>query len=158
MTFHLHLKQRGSPTLDGHLHAKYGQYEHPQAWIPHNYPKNIFTRLWPFVTPNNVSWPPQKTIKIINSIWPLNMLKMRSLAVIVLEILCLQGFDLLTSGEPKWPLTPTKNDRDHLLNISNPHAYYEIPHSCPSWDKVFTRFLTFWPLVNPNDLWPPQKW
>ena len=26
MTFHLHLKQRGSPTLDGHLHAKYEQY------------------------------------------------------------------------------------------------------------------------------------
>ena len=49
----------------------------------------------------------------------------------------------------KWTLTLIKNDRDHLLNVGNVHAEYEIPHSDPYWDIVFT---TFWPF----DLCWPQ--
>ena len=54
------------------------------------------------------------------------------------EILCLQGFQILTSGDLKWPLTSTKNNRNHLLNIGHLHAKYEVTHWHPSWDMVFT--------------------
>ena len=149
----------------------------------------------------NDLWHLPKTIAwIIYSIWATYLVSMRFLWVNLLEISCLQGFDLLTagdltwslistknnrahiltmgnpyskyeitqkyrawdmvftgniqcfyyltSGDPKWPLISTKNDRDLLLNMGNLHAKYEIPRSYPSWDIVFTRFWPFdlsWP-------------
>ena len=96
----------------------------------------VFT-IWPPVTSNDL-WPPQKIIGIIYAIWPTYILNMRSLTFTLLEISCLQGFDLLTSRDPKWPLTSTKNNRDHLLNMVNSHPNYEISHTYPSWDIVFT--------------------
>ena len=60
-----------------------------------------------------------------------------------------QDFHYLTSGDPKWTLTSTKNNRDHLLDMGSPHAKYEIPQTYSSGDIVFTRF---WPFY----LWWPQ--
>lgn len=38
-----------------------------------------------------------------------------------------------------WPLkTFTKNNRDHLLKMTNLHAKYENSQGYPSWDTVFT--------------------
>ena len=118
--------------------------------VPHIYPPwNImFTRFWLFMTSSDL-WPAWKIIRIICSIRTIHMSSMRSLTAILLEIQCLQHFDRLTTGDPKWPLTSTKNYMDHLLNMGNQYAKYEIPHSYHSWDKVFT---TFWPF----DHWWPQ--
>ena len=66
----------------------------------------------------------------------------------------------LTPSDPKWPLTSTINNRDHLLYLGNAHGKYDIPHIYPSWDIMFTRNsqdFTIWPLVTPNDLWPALK-
>ena len=49
-----------------------------------------------------------------------------------------QGFYHLTSSDLKWPLTPTKIYRDHLLYKANPHTKYDISNIYPSWDIVFT--------------------
>ena len=110
--------------------------------------------IWPLVTPNEL-WPPPKTIEIIYLIWVVHMLSMRSLRLTLLEISCLQGFDLFTSGDPKWPLTSTKNNRDYLLNMANPHAKYDIPHIHFSWDIVFTSiFQGFHHLTSGDPKWP----
>ena len=72
-----------------------------------------------------------------------------------LEISCKQGFQSLTPGDPKWPLTSTKNNRDHLLNMANPHTKYEISHTYPSWDIVFTSNLqNFYHLTSGDLKWP----
>ena len=39
---------------------------------------------------------------------------------------------------PKWPLTSTKNNRDHAFNMADSHTKYEISHTYPTWDIVFT--------------------
>ena len=92
------------------------------------------------MTPNDIC-PPQKTIGIIYSIWPSITPNMTLVTLTLLEISCLQGFDLLTSHDPKWPLTSTKNDRDHLLYKANQHTKYDISNIYPSWDIVFTSNL-----------------
>ena len=115
----------------------------------------VFT-IWPLVTSNDL-WPPRKIIGIIYPIRPTHTPNMTSLAFTLLEISCLQGFRDLTSGDLKWPLTSTKNDRVLLLNMTNPYAKYENCRSLLTWDIVFTRFFGFWPLVTSNDLWPAPK-
>ena len=87
---------------------------------------------------SNDLWPPQKTIGIIYLIWHTHTLTVRSLTVTTLEIQRLQGFDLLIPGDPIWPLNSTKNNRDHLLIMTNSHTKYEIYQSYPSWDRAFT--------------------
>lgn len=72
---------------------------------------------------------------------------MRLLRVNLLEILCLQSFDILTSGEHRWPLTWT--------NGGNP----------PVWDRSVIPFLresicnlfTIWHMVTQHDLSPPTN-
>ena len=106
------------------------------------------------MTPNDL-WSPRKTIGIIYAVWRTYIPNMRSLTFTLLEISCLQGFDLLTSRDPKWPLTSTKNNRDHLLNMANPHTKYEISHTYPSWDIVFTsNFQGFYHLTSGDLKWP----
>ena len=126
---------------------------HTQYDIPNIYPSwdIVFTRwFWPFdlSRPQMTFDLQEKTIGIIYAIWPTHILHMKSLKFTLLEISCFQCFDLLTSCDLKWPLTSTKNDRDHLRNRANPHKKYEIPHIYPSWDIMFTRF---WPFYL---LWP----
>ena len=50
----------------------------------------------------------------------------------------LQCFHNLTTVDPKWPLTSTKNNRVLVLNVVHLHTKYEICPSFPSWDIVFT--------------------
>ena len=69
----------------------------------------------------------------------------------------LQCFHNLTPVDLKWPLTSTKNNRLLVLNVALLHTKYEICPSFPCWDIVFTRFSHVWPLLTPNDLWPPPK-
>ena len=104
---------------------------------------------------SNDLWPPHKTIGIINTIWPTHILNVRSVTFTLLEISCLQGFDLLTSRDPKWPLTSTKNNRGHLLTMANPHTKYEISHTYASLDIVFTSNLQgFYHLTFSDLKWP----
>ena len=131
-------------------------------------------------------WPPPKNIGFLYSMWYTYIPNMRSVRASLLEISCLQGFlqgfHNLTPVDPKWPLTSTKNNRLLLLNVVHLHTKYEICPSFPCWYilftswpqmftrclqgvyKVFTRFLqgfykvfTIWPMLTPNDLWPPPK-
>ena len=57
-----------------------------------------------------------------------------------LEISCLQGFQILTSGDLKWPLTSTKNNRLLSLYEGYPQTKFELHWSFLSWDIVCTRF------------------
>ena len=65
------------------------------------------------------------------------------------EISCFQGFHTLTSGDPKWPLTYMKNNRDNLHTKGYQHTKFEVQATFNSWDIVFTRFSYF-------NLWWPQ--
>ena len=137
-------KTIGSSTQYGQPTQQIWEFSH----LPFlRYPVYTVLTFWPLLTLNDL-WPPQKTIGIIYAIWLTHIPNMRSLTLSLLEIPCLQDFDLLTSHDPKWPLISTKNDRDHLRNMANLHTKYEIPHIYPSWDIVFTRLLPFdlrWP-------------
>ena len=63
--------------------------------------------------------------------------------------MCLQGFQTLTSGDLKWPLTAMENNRDHLRTKGYQHVKFEVQATFTCWDTVFTRFPVF-------DLWWPQ--
>ena len=133
MTFDLYQKQEGSCSHHNtYIYCIWNLSKLPTL----RYCVNKIFRLWPLVTPDDL-WPPPKTIGIIYSIWAIYLPSMRSLGVTLLEISCLQGFDRLTCCDPKWPLTSTKNNRDHLLNMGNLPAKYEIPCSYHSWDIMF---------------------
>ena len=89
------------------------------------------------MTPNDL-WPPPKTIGIIYSIWAIYRPSMRSLGVSLLEISCTQDFQGLTPGDPRWPLTPTKNNRVLPLNMGHLCTKFENCQTFPSGDIVFT--------------------
>ena len=80
---------------------------------------------------------------------PHTTISMKSIRASYLEILCLQGFQCLTLGDPRWPLSSTKNDRINLLTITHPHTTYQICVSFLPWDIVLTKFSVF-------DPWWPQ--
>ena len=106
---------------------------------------------------SNDLWPPWKWIGIIYSPRATNIpsLKFRQLSLI--EIPCLQGFQTLTTGDLKWPLTSMKNNRDHLTTKGYQHTKFEVQATFTCWDTVFTSFSDFdlwWPS---NDLWPPWR-
>ena len=135
MTLNLH-------EIWGHVCTKvkatyYAKFKLIQASHSQIYVLGWFWPFWPLLTPNDL-WPPPKTIGIIYFIWVVHMLSMRCLRVTLLEKQCFQGFDLLTSGDPKWPLILTKNNRGHLLNKGYLHVKYEIHWHYRSWDRVFT--------------------
>ena len=104
--------------------------------------------LWPLVTSNDF-WPPWKTIGIIYVPRATNKPSLKFRQLSLLEIQCLQGFQSLTSGDFKWPLTSMENNRDHLHTKGYQHTKFEVQATFTSWDIVFTRFLDF-------DLWWPQ--
>ena len=146
---------RGHLQAMAHLFKKYKTHTMYPCWVI------VFTSFftfWPLVTPNDL-WPPPKTIGIIYSIWPTHTLHMLSLTFTLLEISCLQGFDLLISHDPKWPLTSTKM----LGIIFSIWAIYlpsmrilqvtllEIP--CK---QAIYKVFTIWPPVTSNDLWAPR--
>ena len=57
----------------------------------------------------------------------------------------------------KWLQISTKIGRGHLQAMAHLFKKYKTPTMYPCWVIVFTSFFTFWPLVTPNDLWPPPK-
>ena len=57
----------------------------------------------------------------------------------------------------KWLWISTKIGRGHLQAMAHLFKKYKTPTMYPCWVIVFTSFFTFWPLVTPNDLWPPPK-
>ena len=139
-----------------HLHTKYEICPSFPSW------DIVFTRLlqcftiWPLLTPNDL-WPPPKTIGFLYSMWHSYIPNMRSVQASHVEISCLQGFHNLTPVDPKWPLTSTKNNRLLVLNVVHLHTTYEICPSFPCLRYRVYKVFTIWPLLTPNDLWPPPK-
>ena len=101
-----------------------------------------------------------KTIGFLYSMWYSNRPNMRSVQVSMLEISCLQGFHNLPLLTPNdlWPppktigflysmwytyITNMRSVRASLLEISCLQCFYNV--------------FTIWPLLTPNDLWPPPK-
>ena len=144
MTLDLH-QNKALVLIVVHLHTKYEICQIFPSW------DIVFTRFTQFdpCWPPNDMWPPPKTIGCLYSMWYTCILHMRSVQY--------KGFHNLTPVDPKWPLTSTKNNRVLVLNVVHLHTKYEICPSFPSWDIVFTRFFTIWPLLTTNDLWPPPK-
>ena len=97
---------------------------------------------------SNDLWPPLKTIGFLLSTWQIYILNMKSVGHSYLKISRLQGFWSLTSGDLKWPLTSTKNNRVLPLNMTNLCTKYEKHRSFLSWDIAIKRFSDF-------DLWWP---
>ena len=101
-----------------------------------------FFRLSPLEIPNDL-WPSPKPLGIIYSIWSI---KYDFHPCFPLEILFLQGFQILTSGHFKWPLTPTKTKgviySIWLMNML----------SMRSLIVTFVVVTRFWPF----DHWWPQ--
>ena len=64
-------------------------------------------------------------------------------------------FRRLTPGDPRWPLTPTRNDRALPLTITHVHTKYELHPTFLTWDIVLRRFSEFDPWWMTFDL--PQK-
>ena len=93
--------------------------------------------LWPLMTSNDL-WPPWKTIGIIYPPRATNIPSLKFRQLSLLEIQCLQGFQSLTSGDLKWPLTSMENNSDHLPTKGYQHTKFEVQATFISWDIVFT--------------------
>ena len=131
----------------GYLHAKF----EVEATFPSS--DIMFTKFWYI----DLWWPQmtfelhEKTIGIIYSLRGTYTLSLKFKQLLLLEILCLQGFETLISVYLKWPLTSMKNNRDHLLTKGYLYTTFEVRATFNSWDIVFTTFWYF-------DLcWPPWK-
>ena len=144
MTFDLHGKHYG-PTFQG-----LSTY---QVWSSGNFHLlryrvyKVFSLLT-LVTSNDL-WPPWKTIGIIYPPRAINIPSLKFQQLSLIEITCLQGFQTLTSGDLKWPLTSMENNRDHLRTKGYQHTKFEVQATFTYWDNVFTRFSVFY-------LWWPQ--
>ena len=80
---------------------------------------------------------------------------MKSVGHPYLKISWLQGFRVLTSGDLRWPLTSTKNNRVLPLNMANLYTKYEKCQSLLSRDIVFTNRLRGFRSLTSGDLrWP----
>lgn len=66
------------------------------------------------------------------------------------------SFSFLTSVDPKWPLTTTKNKSKLLFNTGNPHICSSIKAGSFLVYSVFN-IWTFWLLVTPNGVDLHQK-
>ena len=103
------------------------------------------------MTPDDL-WPPPKNIGHSFSLWWIHIPSIKSIQASYLEISCKQGFQFLALGDPRWPLTSTKNYRIHLLTITHPCTKYEINPSFLPWDIVLT---TSFQCLTPSDpRWP----
>lgn len=110
-----------------------------------------FSQSDPWQTPYEL-WHPL-TIEFIYLTWAIHVLTVQSLTLTLPEISGLQGSNLLTSHEPKRPLTSTTSDMDNLLYETSPLlTYLDIPFL----QAVF-KFKLFNLSLNPNELWPTSK-
>ena len=84
----------------------------------------------------------------IYSMWSTHRSSMRFIHVSTLKILCLHGFQGLTSADLEWPLTPTKAI-GIICSIWNPLVKYEIhPHFCSCVCTKSSEFDLRWPLTS----------
>ena len=134
MTFDLHRKQQESSTHQG--------LSTNQVWSSGNFQLlryrvyKVFSLL-PLVTSIDL-WTQWKIIGIIFPPRAINIPSLKFQQLSLIEITCLQGFQTLTSGDLKWPLTSMKNNRDHLLIKGYQHTKFEVQATFTSWDIVFT--------------------
>ena len=91
----------------------------------------------PPMTSNDL-WPLPKTIGFFLSAWQSYISNMKIVSHSYLEILRLQGFQSLTSGDLKWPLTSTKNNRVLPLKMTKLYPTYENCRSFLSSDIAIT--------------------
>ena len=63
-------------------------------------------------------------------------------------------FHYLTSVDHRWPLTRTKNNRDHLLTMGDPPSKYENDLPLRHWLMSGYKFFSIWPV----DLRWPLTW
>ena len=105
-------------------------------------------RLWPLVTQDDL-WLRLKSAGVFLYGRAAYTLTITTATVTLLETCQLQGFQNLTPGDLRWPLTFTKIKRVLLLNKGYPHANYHNCHFYCSWDTLVTSFLYF-------DPWWPQ--
>ena len=106
---------------------------------------------------SNDLWPPPKMIGIFYSIWDIHWSSMRFIHVSLLETMCLQSFQTLTSGDHKWPLTSSKNNRDHLMNMGKSSCQVRDSSMLSSLRYHVYKVFRLWPLATAHDLWPPPK-
>ena len=151
MTFDLHKNWQG---LSPQCGAVTGQLWDSSILSQLRYYVYKVFRVWPEVTSNDL-WPLPK-IGINYSMRNIHRSSMRFMHVCLLEILHLQGFQTLTSGDLKWRLTSTKNNRDHVLNMCSSYAKYEI-HPLPFLRYCVYKVFGLWPLVTLNDFELHQK-
>ena len=129
----------------GYQHTKF----EVQATFTRYHVYKVFS-LFTLVTSNDL-WPPWKTIGIIYPPRAINRPSLKFQLISLIEITCLQGFQTLTSGDLKWPLTAMENNRDHLRTKGYQHVKFEVQATFTCWDTVFTRFPVFdlwWPLTS----------
>ena len=143
-----------------HLHTTYEICSKLPCLRYHVY--KVFT-IWPLLTPNDL-WPPPKTIGFLYSMWYTYIPNMRSVQASLLEISCLQGFynvftiwPLLTPND-LWPPPKTigflySMRHSYIPNMRSVQASL-LEISCL---QGFYKVFTIWPLLTPNDLWPPPK-
>ena len=61
------------------------------------------------------------------------------------------------SDDPKWPLILAKTNRLLVLNVIQQHTKYDNCAKLPFLRYRIYKVYTVWPLLTPNDLWPPPK-
>ena len=99
-------------------------------------------------------WPKPKSIGTIYLLWMIHHPSMVIIGRCVIDLEWLQGFQYLTSVDLRWPLTWTKNNRDHLLTMGDPTSEYENDRPLRLWLRVVTSFSVFylrWPLTGPKN-------
>ena len=115
----------------------------------------VFTT-WPLLTPNDL-WSPPKTIGFLYSMWCTYIPHMRSAQASMLEISCLQCFHNLTPVDLRPPPKTIgflySMWYTYILNMRSVQASLLEILCLQGFYNVFT----IWPLLTPNDLWPPPK-
>lgn len=162
--FDLHQNQQGSFT----------QYTYPHEFLwsfqcGHRVHNNVHE--FNSLTPGDPKWPetPPKAIGIRDRDFLLSMGYSHFtcqvwdfLSLYILRLNVYKQFKVfsMTSDDPTWPFTCTKNNRDHILTMEYLHEKYKIPVlACPPWDSLLClraalKAFTISPSVTSNDRWP----
>ena len=156
MTPDLYRKQKGSSS--SHDIAIYHKWK--LSAIPKlRYHDHKVFGLWPLVTSNNL-WPPPKTIGFFQSTWQ-SYIKYENCRPFLPWDIAITRFLVFDSGDLKWPLTSTKNNR--ILPVSMTKLYQiwklsDIPILRYRDYEPFMRFSQFylrWPQMT-SDLYQKQ--